>query len=295
MVQYAIDNLFSDQYEIAGYSTPLHTKTIKTAAIADHSVRAEVGSDTLTTGAGITNANGKNNLYFPVPTGQTWTAIGALVTVRNTLTTTVNGGGLVELTCDGVNWTPCDFYTNNQTALTSTSTGGLQAMPLFIPLWKPVPSNSIARAYYTADNAATDELTITLYVSEKPFNGKQTYIKTSKGTAVTQITISSNHVTMTPSPTLNGTIQGFLSQGFPALETIVTSGGIIVCKAPDLQCDQFQWNTNGVTCIGAGAINLEVQKIVCYAPYKANAAVNFDFLPTDNQSQYMKVSTVFLA
>ena len=168
-------------------------------------------------------------------------------------------------------------------------------MPLFIPLWKPVPSNGIIRVFYTADNAATDEITITLYVSEKPFNGKASFSKSGKGTAVTQITIAAAHVTMTPSPTLDGTIQGFCSQGFPALETVVTSGGILVVKSPDLDCDQFQWNTNGVSCIGAGAITLEVQKIPLYCKYKANAAINFDFLPTDNQSQYMKVSTVFLA
>ena len=289
---FAVDNWFSDQYELAGFTYTLHTKTIKSASIADHSVRAEVGSDS---GASSVNSNGKNNLYFAVPNGVQWTCIGALITVKNTLTTTVNGGGLVEFECDGLNWKPCEYYTNNQTALTSTSTGGLAVSPLFIPLWKPVPTNGIVRVFYTADNSATDELTVTLYVSETPFSGKATYSKSGKGAAVTQTTIAANHVTITPSPTLNGTIQGFVSQGFPALETIVVSGGILTVKAPDLNCDQFQWNTNGVTCIGAGAMVLEVQKIPCYVPYIAAATLNFDFLPTDNQSQYMKVSVVFFA
>lgn len=289
-MQFKVTNSLADQMELAGFSK-IRTKTIRSAAIADHTTRAEVGSDT---GASSVNENSLNQALFAVPQGQTWTCIGALVTVRPTLTTVVNSGGLVEFECAGQSWQPCEYPTNLMTAVGANA--GSRVEPLFIPLWKPVPTNGIIRAYYTALNAATDSVEITFYVAEKGFSGQQSYAEYNVGTAITQTTIAANHVASTPSTSINATIVGFLCQVRGTIETVVNSGGMVVVKSsqcPDI--DRFQWTTRGCTSIGTGGSFADVQAVPCYGVYKAAQPVNFDYQPLDNQSQSLAISVVYTA
>lgn len=261
----------------AGYIT--HSAQCHSAAIADHSTRAQVGTA----------------INIPGIAGRMYTMIGVQVTIKSTATTVVNTGGLVEIENDAIDWKPFEFYPN-MSSYVGANAGSPQS-PTVIPCNKPLPAGSNVQVFYTALNAATDKAYITVIWSTKPYSGAQTFSEAGIGTAITQITVAAAHVTVNIPANKGGNCIGFLAQVYGVIETIVVGGGLVAVHntAANTAWEPTEFVTGGLTSIGTGGGELLVLKWAAAGDCPGNSQFTFDYTPTDNQSQQLAVAAVWEA
>lgn len=244
---------------------------IRSASLADHSTRAAVGT-----------------LYVPVGGILDYVEVQCFTTMA----TTVRSGGLFEIENDSIDWKPFQFYSQEQVLL---GTGGSTTKPMRINCLKSLPSGSTITAFFTANNAATSLVTLTFhwkFGSETV--GKQTYMKTLRGTAaVGTLNTFRTEGTITIPAMKGGNAVLCLAMGYGAIETIVTEGGQI-----RLTCDSADWvptlfATSGLTGLTTIAGESRPNGLVLDHPLPAKSVVTVEFAPTDNQSQTISVTLVW--
>lgn len=269
--------LLSGEIDLNGYAS--HSITTKTAAIGDHTTRALVGAAVPIIGRPLAMM----------------TLRGVIIVNKSTATTVVPTGGLVEIENDGLDWKPFETYLN-MSSFVGANAGAPQS-PTVIPCKKPLPAGSNVSIYYTAINAATDSLEVTLIYTTEPWvpGSPQTFFKSGKGTAITQVTVAAAHVTVAIPSTKGGKGIGFLAQVYGTLETIVVSGGLVQVTngscSPSIEPMDFY--TGGLTAVGTGGGELPLLKLDHNFDAPANSTFSFAYQPIDNQSQYLAVSVVW--
>jgi hypothetical protein len=193
------------------YQTHKSNYSLLTVAFADHTTRALLAAKTI-------NIPGKS--------GMVYTLHGVEIMVKPaTMVSTNNSGGLFEFENDAVDLKPFEVYPNTSTILgTAVATLGMTK----ISCHKPLPAGSNVSVYYTAYATATDMPIVTLVWSTEPFSGSQTFIKSALGTSLTQITNATANASVAIPANKGGSLVGFYAQIYGVLETLVTSGGLIV-------------------------------------------------------------------
>jgi len=243
---------------------------IYSSALADHSTRASVGT-------------------LKVPVGGVLDYVE--VQCFSTMATTVRSGGLFEIENDSIDWKPFEFYSQEQVLL---GTGGMQTKPMRVYCMKNLPSGSTITVYFTANNAATSLVTVTFHWKLGGSVGKQTYMKTLRGTAaVGALNTWRKEGTITIPAMKGGDAKLCLAMGYGAIETIVTEGGQV-----RLTCDSADWvptifATPGLTGLTTICGESHPNGLVMDHPLPAGSVVTVDFAPTDNQSQTLSVTLVW--
>jgi hypothetical protein len=265
-----------------------HSQLIFSHAIANHATRAKIEDTTQLVGAAAILVPGKKGMIY--------TLHGVEITVKSVLTTVVNNGGLFEFENDSIDWKPFELYPNVTTAVGANA--GAPMSPAFIPCHKPLPAGSNVWVYYTAQNAAIDYAIVTLVYSTQLWdNGVQTFSKAGIGTAITQITKATSHVTITIPAGKGGKLLGFFTQVYGTIETIVVSGGFVQVhnQSTDPTIEPCEYSTGGVTSIGTGGAELKLTRIEAEGDVPGNSVFTFDFTPTDNQSQLLAIMVIWEA
>jgi hypothetical protein len=262
------------------YQTHRNNYSLLVPALANHTARALIAAKTI-------NIPGKS--------GQIYTLHGVEITIKSVATTVVNTGGLFEFENDAVDWKPCECYPN-VSSYVGANAGGTQTTTKF-SLHKPLPAGSNISCYYTAQNAATDMPCVSLIWSTEPFNGSQTFMKAGIGTAITQITNATAHVTCAIPANKGGNLVGFYAQVYGTIETIVTGGGLSVVKNPSCNptIDPCEFITGGLTTIGTGGGELLLTRVEFTGDCPGNSTFSVDYQPTDNQSQALAFMVVWEA
>jgi len=247
-------------------SAKMNSVVINHAALADHSTRAAV----ITAGTKISEGGVIDYLEFQVNCG--------------VVDTDVPTGGLVELENDSLDWRPFEFYTQKGELLTTT---GYISKVMRVPVRKTLPSNSTITVYYTAHNAATDVLMVTVHWIVGATTSKETFSKSGADTAFAATAFAWNSAVITLSiPSLKGgTAVLFQMLTLDSPETAVTSGYIV-----RLRCDKATWErteglTEGITGKTTAAGCQMPHSIVLDHPLPANSEVYVDVKAVDNQSQ----------
>jgi hypothetical protein len=264
----------------------MKSRTITTASIADHSAKANL--TTYADGGGT----GDGGVKIPGTSGQTFTLRAIEIVIKGVATTVVNSGGKFEFSNDSIDWLPLEFYPNVTTAVGANA--GFAMIPLRIPVNVPLPSGSIIFIAYTAVNAAIDRPYVTFFWDETPFNGAQTFSKSSIGTAITQITKATGHATVTIPSQKSGQVQAFMTQIYGTIETIVVSGGLVEVHNNSISnIEPTQFVTGGVTSIGTGGAAQQLEMHPSNMQAAGGSTFTFDYTPTDNQSQQLAVMLVW--
>lgn len=264
------------------------SRTITAAAIADHSTRAA-----LTTYAdGETSDNG---IKVPGAAGLMFTLVAIEIVLKSTLTTVVNAGGLFEFENNSIDWKPLEIYPNLTTA--AGANAGAAMSPTRIPVNVPLPAGSIVSVYYTALNAATDRPYVTLVWEERGFGGKQTFSDAAVGSALTQVTKASSHITITIPVKKGGKLLGIVTQVHGTIETIVVGGGFVNVRGNGITpaVEPWQWETGGLTTIGTGGGEQKLEMHYNDVELGGGCSVIFDYTPVDNQSQALAVMVIWEA
>jgi hypothetical protein len=264
----------------------LKSRTITTAAIADHSARSAL--TTYADGAGTTDGG----IKVPGASGQMFTLREIKITMKGALATVVNSGGKFEFENDSIDWKPLEFYSNTVSGVGAAI--GAYMSPTKIPVNVPLPAGSITYVYYTANAANIDKPYVTLVWSETPFGGAQTFSKSSIGTAITQITKAVGHCSVVIPSQKNGRVQAIFTQVYGTAETIVVGGGLVEVHNTSISgIETTQWCTGGLTCVTAGGSQQDLEVVPNDLPAPGGSTFTFDYTPTDNQSQQLAVMVVW--
>lgn len=254
-------------------SARMSSKVIMHTALADHSTRAEVGSGTKIAVGGVIDY-----LEFQVNCG--------------VVDTDVPTGGLVELENDSIDWKPFEFYTQKGELLTTT--GYIQKV-MRVPVKKNLPSGSTIHVYYTAHNAATDALMVTIHWKVGGHTFVQTFSKAGADTAkaFTAFTEETKVITLSIPATKGGRAVLALIQTLDSPETAVTSGFKV-----GLRCDSASWEptegvTEGITGKTTASGCQMPWSIVLDHPLPDRSEVYVDVIAPDNQSQGLLISLLW--
>ena len=246
---------------------------IMSSSLADHSSRAAVGTHKAPIGGMVDYVE---VMVYPV------------------ITTGINAtphGGLVELFNDKVKWDPFEFYTQNAKVLTTT---GTRLKPMRIDCKKTLPNDSTITVYYTAHNAATDVLSITVHWIYGQSTSVETYAKTGVGTAaaLTALSWTRDHVTISNIPNGGRAVLALAAfAGTP--ETIVCEGGAVALRCSAADWEPTQFHTESVS--GITTMSGEVQPNGCNLdhPLPSGSDIKADVKPIDNQSQKLLLTIVW--
>lgn len=242
-------------------------------ALADHSTRAEIASG------------------YEIPSGKGGVVDYVEIAVYTVATTGVVQGGLFEFENGSVDWKPCEFYSPMEKLLTTT---GHEQKPLRIPMKKNLPQNSVIHVYFTANAAAgTTWAYARIHWKIGGSTSVQTYADSQKGAALTQTTEAKAHVTHTIPAAKGGKAVAYYCVMHDTPETIVAAGGRI-----ELRCSSADWNpTQFFILSSTGITTIAAYQMPVVIPLNhdlpARAKVYADFLPHDNNSQYMMASLVW--
>jgi len=236
------------------------------AALADHSTRAAVVS----AGTKIPVGGVIDYLEFQVNCG--------------VVDTDVPTGGLVELENDSIDWKPFEFYTQKGELLTTT---GFVQKVLRVPVRKTLPSGSTIFVYYTAHNAATDALMVTVHWIVGGSTGVETYSKSGADTAfaATAFAWNTKVITLAIPATKGGRAVLFMCQTLDSPETAVTSGYVVALRNDSADWEPTQGVTEGITGKTTAAGCQMPWSIILDHPLPSNSDVYVDVLAVDNQSQ----------
>lgn len=260
----------------------VHSKVHFTAAIADHSARAAIN-----TTAAVINVPGR--------AGSIYTLLGVQILNQSTLTTTVNTGGLVELTNDGIDWLPTELLFNTSEILGAA--GGASQNPTFIPLNKPLPAGSNITVYYTSRNAATDYLQVTLFWSWKQYSGPQTFSKSGYGTARTSVATFTSDISIAIPANKGGNTIGFLAQCYGVIVTVLSVGGKMAVHntAANPAYEPCEFLTPSLSCIASGGGESIVQKVDYAGDCPGNSTFTIDTTTISTNSQVFGACVVWEA
>lgn len=247
------------------------------SALADHSARAEVVSG----GTKVAIGGVVDYVEFQVNCGA--------------LDTDVPTGGLVEIENDSIDWKPFEFYTQKGELLTTT---GYVQKAMRVPVKKPLPNGSIIHVYYTAFNAATDCLMVTIHWKIGATTGVQTFSKAGADTAkaFTAFTWERGAIELAiPSGNKGGKAVLALISTLDSPETAVMSGFVA-----GLRCSAADWEptegvTEGITGKTTAAGVQMPNSIVLDHPLPAGSTVYVDVKAVDNQSQGLMISLLWEA
>lgn len=245
---------------------------IYSAALANHTTRAAVGTLDVAIGGVID--------YIEVQ-------------CFSTLATTVRSGGLFEIVNDNVDWTPFQFYSQEQILL---GTGGMQTKPMRLYVKKYLPSGSTITVYFTANNAATSLVSVmfhwTLGGGSKGM--KQTYMDTMRGTAAAgTLNTWREEGTITIPATKGGNAVLCLVNGYGAIETIVTEGGMVRLKNNSASWEPTWFFTPGITGLTTICGESHPHGYIMDHPLPGKSVVTIEFAPTDDQSQTISVTLIW--
>lgn len=243
-------------------------------SLADHSARAEIGTG------------------FEVPAGKGGRVKYVEIAVYTVATNGVVQGGLFEFENGSVDWKPLEFFSPMEKVLTTT---GHEQKPLRIPVMKSLPDNSVIHVYFTANAAAGTTWAYARIVWDIGPSKLtvQTYADSQAGSAITQTTEAKAHVTHTIPAQKGGKAVAYYVVMFDTPETIVAAGGKISLRNSSADWEPTEFfilSSTGITTIAA-------YQMPVVAPLDhdlpSRSKVYADFLPHDNNSQYMKASLVW--
>lgn len=246
---------------------------IMSAALADHSTRAAVGTHKAPIGGKLDYVE---VMVYPVVT---------------TGINTTPHGGLIEIFNDKIKWDPFEFYTQNAKVLTTT---GMRLKPMRIDCQKTLPDDSTITVYYTAHNAATDVVAITFHWQFGSYSGVQTYSKTGVGAAaaLTALTWTAAHVTISNIPNGGRAVLALAAfAGTP--ETVVCEGGAVRLHATGADWDPTEFTTESVSGITTVSGEVHPNGLVLDHPLPSGCTVTADVKAIDNQSQKLLLTIVW--
>jgi len=237
------------------------------SALADHSTRAKVVS----AGTDIAIGGAIDYVEFQVNCG--------------VVDTDVPTGGLVELENNSLDWTPFEFYTQKGELLTTT---GFVQKTMRVYVSKTLPSNSKIIVYYTAHNAATDALLVTIHWILGAGASVETFSISGADTAkaFTAFTWERAAITLEiPAGAKGGNAVLFMAQTLDSPETAVTSGFVF-----GLRCSAADWEptegvTEGITGKTTASGCQMPNTLILDHPLPPNSKVYVDVMAPDNQSQ----------
>lgn len=245
---------------------------IMSAALADHSTRAAVGTHKAPIG-GLVD----------------YIEIGVYPVITTGINTTPHGG-LIEIFNDKIKWDPFEFYTQNPKVLTTT---GMRLKPMRIPCKKNLPSGSTITVYYTAFNAATDVVAVTFHWKLGASSRVQTFSKTGKGTATTYTVQTWYRDAVTIDIPNGGRAVLALAAFAGTPETIVCEGGIVSLRATGADWQPTQLITESVSGITTMSGEIHHNGLVLDHPLPDNCKVSADVKVWDNQSQLLLLTIVW--
>jgi len=244
-------------------------------------------------GSAVTSTSRAKTGTITIPGGKGGVLTHVEFQVFGTLETVVNSGGLVELENDAVDWKPFEFYTHGLTCVTA---GAAKAKPLRIPVHKKLPANSTVTVWYTPQDDQSQKLAVTIYWDTAlSFKGRQTYAKAGIGSAITQTTKASDHVTIDIPAEKGGIARAFMVQVWGTLETVVNSGGLVQLKNIDADpsWEPFEFYTQSQTCVTSGGVELEPLFVPCALDLPGKSTVQLDYTPQDDQSQKLSLVVIW--
>lgn len=243
------------------------------------------------TGAAVTSASRASPGTYTVPGGKGGVLIGIEVTIFPTAETVVQSGGLIEIENDSVDYKPLEFYVGGVTVVTE---GGGNIKPYLFKCHKPFPGNSVLTAYYTPDDDQSQKCMITfIWETTMTFNpARETYAKSGIGSAITQVTIASAHITISIPKLKGGVMKAIQTVVWGTLETVVNSGGKVTVRNITADPSPYSFYTNGNTVVDAGGAQVEEKMVPGNLVVPGNSDFLFDYTPQDNQSQ--KLSAVVI-
>lgn len=251
-----------------------HSKQLTGAAVTSTS-RATTGT--------IKNETGKDAVI---------TAIEAFA--YPTLETIVNSGGLIELENGSVDIVPCKFYIGGVTAIAE---GAVELRPNKMLVHLPFPKNSTITVYYTPQDDQSQKLAIVAHFSTHLAYSpsKHTWIDSAIGTAITQVTIDTDHITYDVPAAKGGILRVIRTIAWGVIETAVNTGGMVKAKniGATPSWEPQEWHIIGYTALatsGACAIEPHVKPVLLDLPPVSK--IQIDYTPQDNQSQ--KLSMTFI-
>ena len=238
------------------------------------------------TGAAVTAVTRAATGTLAIPGGKGGTLKEVVVVVYPTLETIVNAGGLVEIENGSIDWKPFQFYTPYQTCVTA---GAAPVIKYNLKVKKKLPAPSTITVYYTPYDNQSQKLTVTFIWEEGSFSGPQTYIMSGIGSALTQVTIASDHVSIAIPQEKGGVIAAIGAIALGTLETIVNSGGLVTVKNKTEDPSPSSWYVGGATCVASGGVNVPIEFMQYDGKIRApdNSTFTFDYTPQDNQSQML--------
>lgn len=208
--------------------------------------------------------------------------------------TIVNSGGLVELENNSVDWKPFEVFTRIVTCVTE---GGGQIKENVYKCNKPLPAGSVVSCYFTPFDNQSQKFAVTLKYGDESYGGKQTFAISDLGTAITQVTKDSAHLTWTIPAGKEGALLAcaLLCEG--TLETVVDQGGLCAFEEKSgIGLNPFEFYIGGATVVDAGGADVDIH-VESLKGFKAlgNATINLDYTPQDNQSQNLAGSIIWEA
>lgn len=250
-----------------------HSKELTGAAVTSTS-RATTGT--------IKNETGKDGVI---------TVIEAMA--YPTLETIVNSGGLVEFENSSVDIVPCKFYIGGVSCVDG---GGVRLKPDRIPVHLPFPKNSTITVYYTPQDNQSQKLAVVVnFSTELSYNSsKHTYIDSGIGTAVTQVTIDTDHITYDVPAAKGGVLRIIRTIVWGVLETVVNSGGMVKGKnvGASPSWEPLEWHVIGGTVVTSGGVEVEPHIKPVLLDLPPVSKIQIDYTPQDNQSQ--KISQTWI-
>jgi len=253
-----------------------HSLNGQTSAIAAHNTRAALVD---------TRNNAVTNINVPGIAGKIYTAIGVLIQNKSTLTTLVPTGGLVELTCDAIDWLPQQLIFNTSSAV-GANAGAVQSQT-WIPIHKPLPAGSNLIIFYTSQNAATDWISVTVFYSTQPYSGAATWSNAALGTSRTAAGTYAADGTVPIPANKGGNCIGFLCQTYAQVTTVLSGGGIVQVhnQAANTAWEPFFFCTGSNTSIGTGGSELPLLKVDAAGDCPGNSSFTFDFITISADTQ----------
>ena len=243
---------------------------IYSASIANHTTRAAVGTLSVAIGGVID-----------------WIEVQCF----STQATTVRSGGLFELENGSIDWKPFQFYSQEQVLL---GTGGSVIKPMRLYVTKYLPNNSTITAYFTANNAATSYVSVTVHWKLGGRPAKQTYMTTMRGTAaVGTLNTWRTEGTITIPSLKGGRAVLCLAMGYGAITTVVTEGGMVRLTNNAADWVPTIFTTGGITGLTTICGESRPNGLPMNHPLPSNSVVTIEFAPIDAQSQTLSVTLIW--
>ena len=110
------------------------------------------------------------------------------------------------------------------------------------------------------------------------------------GAALTQVTNAAGHVTISIPAGKGGILFAVSFSSVYTLETLVNSGGVATLRNSAADWDPFYVPTGTATAITAGGNALKPFVFECFKKLPGNSTVSIDYIPFNNQSQYLEVT-----